>query len=242
MEVKCTQCGGNVPVQLEQGLATCPYCGSSLFVSIREGYLHYLLKPMLPERDIEKVLRTYLQRLERRSSFTIKRTSMVFWPFWQTQEGEELGTFIAATHPITSLEDADILSGDARPFLQSETGDVWVEPPSERLEELIERQGIAPTKVWLVHCPFWAVNYEYDGITYEVWVDAVRGKAFADELPPTFEKQKDRLYAMAALVIFGVFFLLGVAGSGSIVALLLYAAASIPLYFVVKKMIEGVMS
>ena len=64
MQVKCTQCGGDVPVEMDQGLATCPYCSSSLFLSLREGLLHYVLGPVIQEQELGKILRTYLERKE----------------------------------------------------------------------------------------------------------------------------------------------------------------------------------
>jgi len=242
MEVKCTQCGAKVPVEADQGLATCPYCSSSLMVSLREGYLHYLLKPLVPDRDIPNVLKSHFERLERKSAFTITKHSRVFWPFWQVQEQDKIKTFIAATNPITSLENAGISSGDARPFRQEETGEDWVEPPTAQMEELIVREGIIPSKAWLVHLPFWIVNYEYDSVTYEAWVDAVRGGVFADELPPTFEKAKDRQYALAAIIVFGVFFLIGVLSPTPRIEFVLYVLSIFPLYFGVKSMLKRVMS
>jgi hypothetical protein len=183
-----------------------------------------------------------MERRERRSSFKIKRTSRVFWPFWQVQDGDSIGTFIAATNPITSLEEADIPPGDARPFLAEETGSDWVEPPSERMEDILKREGIAPGKIRLVHLPFWIVNYEYDDVTYEAWMDAVRGAVFADELPPTFEKEKDRLYALVALIIFGAFFVIGILTPKPNIAFLAYMAAAAPLYYIAKSMLKDVMS
>ena len=242
MEVKCTQCGGAVSVKTDQGIAQCNYCGSSLFISLQDGFLHYLLRPLVPQKDVQKVLQTYLERRERKSSFTIKRTSRVFWPFWQAQDEDSHRTFIGATNPITSLEEADIPPGEPRPFLAEETGSDWIEPPSERVEDIIKREGITPGKIRLIHLPFWIVDYVYDNVSYEAWVDAVRGNIFADDLPPTFEKEKDRLYALVAFVIFGAFFVIGILIPKPNIAFLAYIAATIPLYYIAKRMLKDVMS
>ena len=242
MEVKCTQCGGSVPVKTDQGAARCDFCGSSLYISLRDGFLHYLISPMVPEKDVPKVLQTYLEKKERRSSFKVKRTSRVYWPFWEVQEGDNVKTYIAATNPITALEDAEIPPGNARPFLAEEIGSDWVEPPSERVEDIIAREGISPGKIRLIHLPFWIVNYEYDGVSYEAWMDAVRGHVYADELPPTFEKLKDRLYAYTAFAIFAIFFIIGISVPKPNIAFLAYIAASLPLFFGAKYMLRDIMS
>jgi len=229
-------------VKTDQGAARCDFCGSSLYISLRDGFLHYLISPMVPEKDVSKVLQTYLEKKERRSSFKMKRTSRVYWPFWEVEEGEKVNTYIAATNPITTLEDAEIPAGNAKPFIAEEIGSDWVEPPSERMEDIIAREGISPGKIRLVHLPFWIVDYEYDSVSYEAWVDAVRGRVYADELPPTFERLKDRLYAYTAFTIFAVLFLIGISVPKPETAFIVYIIALLPLYLVARYMLKGVMS
>ncbi len=243
MQVKCTQCGGGVPIQSEQAVAQCPYCSSSLYISVQSGFLHYVLKPLIKQKDIPDIMRTFLARKERKGEFEITRSSRVFWPFWQIQaEGGKLHVHIGATNPITDVERSGIPSGDAKPYQQSLAQDEWFEPPATPVEDIIEREGIEPEKIWLAHLPFRVVDYTYDGVTYEAWVDAVRGEVYADDLPPTFEKRKDRAYAFAAIIAFAVFFVIGVLAPSVKLALLFYLGAAAPLYFGVKMMLGGVMS
>lgn len=231
-----------MPVELEQGLATCPYCKSSLFISLREGYLHFIIAPVLKEMEIEKTLHTYLERRERKGRLKIIAYKRVYWPFWRIQEGDKLHTFIASTHPVTNLEKAEIPSGDAKPFSENEMKDEIVEPPGDQLEDLVEREGIIATKTWLMHLPFWVVEYEYDGVTYEAWLDAVRGRVFVDDLPPAFEKKKDTVYAAVALSAFAIFFIIGVAIPNANIALLVYAVSALPVYYGIKYVLKEVMS
>lgn len=243
MQVKCTQCGGGVPIEAEQAVAQCPYCNSSLYVSIQSGFLHYVLKPLIKEKDLPEIMETFLARRERKGEFGIIRSHRVFWPFWQIQEnGGRLHVHIGATNPITDLERSGIPSGDAKPYQQSLTREEWFEPPTTPVEDIIESEGIEPKKIWLVHLPFWVVDYTYDGVTYEAWADAVRGEVYADDLPPAFEKRKDRAYALVALVAFAIFFVIGVLAPGVKLALLFYLGAAAPLYFGVKMTLGGVMS
>jgi len=243
MQVKCTQCGGGVPIDTEQAVAQCPYCASSLYVSIHSGFLHYVLKPLIKEKDLPKILETFLARRERKGGFSITRSRRVFWPFWQMQEsGGRLRVHIGATNPVTDLERSGIPSGDAAPYQPSLVQDEWFEPPSAPVEEIIEREGIEAQKTWLAHIPFWVVNYEYDGVIYEAWIDAVRGEVFADDLPPTFGKRKDRAYALAAITAFAVFFVIGVLAPSTKTAILFYLGSAVPLYFGTKMMLGTVMS
>lgn len=242
MEVKCTQCGGEVPVEIDQGLASCPYCSSSLYVSLNDGFLHYVITPTLKEKDLDKTLKTFLARKERKSGLVIREAAQIFWPYWRIQQDAETKTFIAATNPITSLERASIPDGDTKPFLKNKVDKDRFEMPGEPIEDLIEREGISASKVWLAHVPFWIVDYEYDSVKYQAWIDAVRGEVYADDLPPAFTKEKDRLYARAAWFIFAVFFILGAAISNGDYVIPLYVLASVPLYYITKRTLKGAAS
>lgn len=239
MEVKCSQCGGAVPVREREGVATCKFCGASLYVDLLEGVGHFLIKPVLNEKALAPQLATWLARRERRGDLKISRASLVFWPFWEIHDQEDkTSTFIAAAHPITAIEDAGPSPGNMRPYSDAELESGWPQPPDGVLRDFLQRVGIAAKKTLLIHQPFWQVRYVYDQMEYEAWIEGVRGEVFADDLPPTFAKEKDRIYQKAIATLFLSYLVVGVAIPDGNWAAAGMIAASLPLFFVVDWMVK----
>lgn len=226
-----------MPVRESEGVANCPFCGSSLYVDLLEGLGHFLIKPVLKEKDLSSQLRTWLERRERRGDLKVSRTWLVFWPFWEIHdEKDHTSTFMAAAHPITALEDIGSSPGNLLPYSDAELEGGWSQPPAGALRELLQRMGITAKKALLIHRPFWQVRYIYNQMEYEAWIDAVRGEVFADDIPPTFAKEKDRIYQKAVATLFLCYLALGILIPDGNWAALGMIAASIPLFFLVDWM------
>lgn len=237
MEVKCTQCGGAVPIKEHQGLAKCSYCGSSLYLDINEGIVHLIARPKLSQKELPILLQTFLEKKERKGLPSITRTNLIFWPFWQTSEINGKGAlFPASSSPITALEDASISALATEPFNEEIAENSHVEAPIESVYDFLIKSGLKTQKVKLLHIPFYQVIYNYGSATeYEVWVDAITGQLFADKLPPTFSKEKDKLYLKMAGLAAGVYILIALLVSSGDIAVILMLVASIPLHFYIRK-------
>lgn len=236
MEVNCTQCGGAVTIKEYQGLAKCSYCGSSLYLDINEGIIHLIARPKITQKEIPISLQTFLQKKERKGNFNIKKINLLFWPFWQTIDMNSNSIISSASSSaITDLENASILGAESEPFNENIAGGNHIEPPIESVYDFLIKSGIKAQKVKLLHLPFYQVIYSYGDMEYEIWIDAISGQIFADYLPPTFAKEKDKLYLKLTALIFVVYFLIGVMIRSGDIAVILMLMASIPLYFYVRK-------
>lgn len=237
MEVKCTQCGGAVTIKEHQGLAKCPYCGSSLYLDINEGIVHLIARPKLIQKELPIVLQTFLEKKERKGLPRIIRINLIFWPFWQTFDmNGKVGLFPASSSPITDLENAHIPVLETEPFNEEIVENSHVEAPIESVYDFLIKRGLKAQKVKLLHIPFYQVIYNYGGaVEYEVWIDAVTGQLFADELPPTFSNEKDKLYLKMAGLAAGVYILIALLIPNGDIAAILMLVASIPLHFYIRK-------
>ena len=238
-----------------QGLATCPFCGSSLYLDLREGVGHFCIKPALTEKSLSSQLTTWLLHKERRGAVRIEKAALVFWPFWEIQslwpEGEVF-TSIAASHPITDMQHSGkVPTGELIPFVEEELKAARVKPPQYAIREFMKKEGISRKnegsplkavrpgpKAWLIHIPFWQVEYICDGVSYEAWIEAVSGDVFADDLPPTFAREKDRIYQRAVAVIFFAYLLAGIFVPSGNLAILVMVGISLPLYLLVRGMVK----
>lgn len=232
MEVKCTQCGGAVTIKEHQGLAKCSYCGSSLYLDINEGIIHLIARPKLTQKEIPISIQTFLQKKERKGNFNIKQINLLFWPFWQTVDmNGKVNHYPASSSALTDLENANITAVESEPFSEDIASGNYVEPPIESVYDFLIKSGQKVQKVKLLHIPFYQVIYTYGEGEYEIWINAVSGQLFADDLPPAFAKEKDKLYLKLVALIFGVYFLIALLVQNGEIAVILMLIASIPLHF-----------
>ncbi len=226
-------------MEAHEGLARCNYCGSALYVDLKEGVGHFMITPVIRKEGLGAHLGTMLARKERKSGLTIDNANIVYWPYWviQDEKGKQ-HIFIANAHPVTAMENLPVPSGEQKPYSEEGHKDTWFQPPSGGVEEYIEREKLDAKKSRLVHIPFWQVEYTYDDINYEAWIDAAQGAMYADDLPPTFEKQKDKTYRLAVIIIALTYFIPAAIIPNGNLAVLFMLAASLPLYFVILNMVK----
>ena len=239
MEVKCSQCGGAVPVREQEGVANCQFCGASLYVDLSESVGHFLIKPVLKEKNLPPQLTTWLARKERRGALHVNKASLIFWPFWEIHdEDDRTKRLMASAHPVTALEDAAIIAGQQEPYTEASLEGGYAQPPQGALRDFLQRTGLKAKKALLIHQPFWQARYSYGDIEYEAWVDAVRGEIYADDLPPTFAKKKERIYQKAIAILFVSYMVMGALIPDGNMAVAAMIVASIPLYFLIDWMVK----
>jgi hypothetical protein len=214
MEIRCTSCGAQVPIQERTQFQQCQHCGAALIVDLGEGVPHYLLSPVLEHGGLEPALRRALAQREISAPIGTVAAEMIYLPFWRFEREAGQAFMIAASAP--GAEDLGRLvppPGEERFFREEHAGAHRVAEPTVLLETArAEASGAAAAETKddlresLVHVPFFRIEYGCDGGTYVAWMEAVSGNAFSDGWPPSPQRRKDLVLGAVALISIAVFF------------------------------------
>jgi len=212
MEVKCTQCGANIEITPESEFITCPYCDSRLYVEAESTVWHFYLKPRVSPEQLPGIISRELAKYELNQPVELVEAKLIFIPFWLVRLEKGILRFPASELEIEELKKFKIPVGELLPYEAEIERSYQVELPELELEEifnlpLVERVKHQIQRVDLIHLPFYQLSYKYLEQIYSGLVDGAGGRFFAQEIPPSPSKEKDR-YFMKWLALLSLIFLI----------------------------------
>jgi hypothetical protein len=246
MEIRCTNCGADLPLEMDSDFISCAFCEAALFVDEDSTVTSYYLRPELREDDLQAALDRQLAAMDIPPARQLRQKELVFYPFWRFETGGTKVLLIsAADAPAFEMTELYMPGGRPVSFHPSavEQGRVivpdtlyqeakqafenaWASgPPKERLPEL------KALSISLVHLALYHVTYEVAGHRYRAWVDAVWGKVFADEWPPNADRKKNLVLGSLGLGVLSAFFLESLLMPFSLALLIGYAATAVFAYY-----------
>jgi len=212
VEIKCSQCGAGVEISEESGFIGCPYCDSRLYIETAQTVQHSYLKPGIKPEQVAAIISQELSKLELTQPVSVIQSELVFIPFWLIKLKTGLLRFPASELEISELRNFSIPVGAVIPYDPEIEGKAKVEMPELSLDNILaspklEKQKDEIVKSELVHIPFYQANYKYLDQGFSAMVDAGAGKLYADSLPISASRQKDR-YFLTLFAILSLLFLL----------------------------------
>lgn len=212
MEIKCSQCGAGIEVSPESGFIICPYCDSRLYLEEGKSVKHYYLKPALKPEQIPSLLNKELSKLELTQPAELIKSQLIYLPFWLIKLKEQILYFPASGLEIMALRSYSFPVGELVPYEPELEQKAKIEAAELALDTLLLQLGDKLCeekieKVELIHIPFYHLEYNYQAQQYQAMIDAGTGRLYADKLPSSATRTKDR-YFLSRFAILSVVFLL----------------------------------
>lgn len=211
MDIKCTQCGGQVPIQEDTAFVRCPFCETALYVETDRTVSHQYVPAGLAEKDLEVYLKRQLAQYEYVGSVELKKRRLAFFPFWRFDlpTGKSIAV-PAGIAPYDDLRRLKMPAGSYKLFDPAALEPHEVIEPAVLLEDAAEEaraecgnEEVKFTGAALVHLPFFLYTYAAGSREFAAMTDAAAGQTYADEWPAGAQKNKDRtLGLIAALCVF----------------------------------------
>jgi len=201
MKIKCAECGADVEVTVADAFIRCPYCDSTLYLDRAHTFTHFLLKPAVSATRARDLLFSEWKKNELKP-LPLHEISGKLLPFWRVKGGGMGETIPAFPPPHGSLARYRLPAAEAGFFVEAPDGFEEVacsEASSAQWEGESDLKSFS-----LFHVPFFKVEIGSDKALYTVWIDAVSGRVFYDESPPSLESG---ISARFWLVMVGLFLL-----------------------------------
>ncbi len=212
MEIKCTQCGAGIEIKEDSGFITCPYCDSRLYVETDQTVEHLYIKPRLQAEQLKGALGRELFKKELTQPVEVVSAKLIFIPFWLVRLDNGFLRVPASQLEFSEMKKFKIPVGKLAPYEPELERDYEVRLPEIDLNELLSMPQIKRfldriKKISLIHIPFWEISYKYEENIYQALIDAGSSQLFAEELPPSPSKAKDRYFMTWFGVLSGIFLL-----------------------------------
>ncbi|MBN2342073.1 MAG: hypothetical protein JXX29_12445 [Deltaproteobacteria bacterium] len=224
MQIRCTNCGADVPIGASTTEVICSYCNAALFVGRQTGIAHLVMSGYVSFQDAVFRLGRFLAQKEVTSKIRVLNSAEFYFPFWQLPDGRGKKSVLwaARTALTESAESIPMMSGETDKQTPMDVADHLLWEPELLLEDVAGSAGVELSDttgtnrtVSLVHIPFYKIEYFVHGETLTAFVDKVSGQVFADELPASPQQKKSIVLAGVSLgallvVVAQVFFLPGI--------------------------------
>lgn len=213
MEIRCTNCGADVPIGASTSGVICSYCETALFVGRQQGISHLVMSGYVSAEDAVLRLGRFLSQKEFSSAIEVEERKEFYFPFWQLspkQGGKKI--FWAGRTPLCDeLASIPALGGETGKQTPMDIADHLLLQPHILLEEALvsansAKENYRQENVFedsksaaLIHVPFYKIRYSVHGETHVAFVDKVMGAVYADELPASPQRKKSRALAGVAL-------------------------------------------
>lgn len=215
MDIRCTNCGADVPIEPRARVVKCPFCAAALVVDLSAGISHLVHDPEVERGAILGHLEKKLALLETRGSPEVAGADLIYVPYWRAElRGGARRLFCAAIPPAEVMDEIRAPEGAGRYYDEdSVAGKKVVEPTI--LADAARARFAAGGVDWgeddgaalsMVHLPLWEVSYECAGERHQAWVDAVGGEVHADTWPRSAQRQKDVVFGAVGVVSLAAFF------------------------------------
>jgi DNA-directed RNA polymerase subunit RPC12/RpoP len=217
MQIKCTQCGGDVEVKEGETFLTCEYCDSALFVDKQKVVFHYVVGSTLGEEEARRNVDRWMSGNDTPKDLVKKRTysgsQFFYFPMWHftVREGASDAVHLqpAASTTVSEIKSLDVPAGSLKFYSPKEFGAETFVPPEVEYDAAmtwLEGEGVDKEKVHqtaLVHAPLYKFNYDYEGQGYTAVVDAASGKVMVNVFPPKSEAPF-YILGVLALIVFAI--------------------------------------
>jgi hypothetical protein len=244
MQIKCTQCGGEVEVLEGESFLTCGYCNSSLYVDKKKIVYHYVLQCTFDEEAAVRNLRRWMagnytvKHLDRDARVTGRE--FFYFPLWyfkgDVKGHEQVYLQPAASTSVSEIRRFSIPAGDLKFFQPGEYEVSEFKQPDVLYDSALSwlrSQGAPPEameETALVHIPLYSFAYRYKDREYKAVVDGATGQVFANLFPSKSEAP----YLAVAILVASAFLLEGIfcrfSGLGVTSQLVIYGITAIPAF------------
>jgi DNA-directed RNA polymerase subunit RPC12/RpoP len=212
LDLRCTQCGGELHPDDGQRFLICPYCATSIYLDRSKVVFHWALKSNLDQQAAISTLKTWMAGQETAKDLDEKSLlhdiAYTFFPLWyfRTLRGEEERIYLqpAAATGTTELRRMTLPGGDFEKF----DPDLMEEarPPTVPLDTALdwvrkETPNLRFLEIALVHVPVYRFTYGYKDRTYTALVEASTGRVLANIFP----RRRKMPYFLTALFVATVF-------------------------------------
>ncbi len=228
MEVKCANCGAKIPLKVDVPFLSCPFCASTLYLDRSHTFNHYLLKPSISKTRALDLLKEELEKREL-SRLPVLETRGKLLPFWRKRGGESLETIPAFPPPHPALEGYHLPPSGAE--LYDEAPEGFEEVACSESSSAHWESGGDTNAFSLFHIPFYEITTGSHRVRYTIWIDAVSGRLFLDQAPPSLTGKISSRFWGALVVLFLLFFgeAIVLPGVWAFVAVVVTAAGVFPL-------------
>ncbi len=201
MQIKCTQCGGDVTVQQDETFIECPFCGSALFLDKKKVVFHYVINSNFKPNEAEGNLKRWMggnhtvKDLDKKS--TITKTDFYYFPVWYFKTKDASGDKIyiqpAAATSVSEIKKIPIPAGALKFYEKGQFNDDEMVQPDvlyDSAKAWLQSSGVNPDNVAeaaLVHVPFYQFYYTFNNQTYTALVEASSGQVYANIYPAKSE-------------------------------------------------------
>lgn len=242
MQIKCTQCGGAVPIEEESDFLRCPFCNTALYVETDRTVRHYAMDPQVSAADLAPIIQRKLAHLEIPDPVQVTGSKLRYFPFWrfETETGATF-TVPAAAPPLEEMARIKSPAGDLKLFSPDLAATPDFVEPEYLLEDATDdaRQlNDLPDAVFpvaaLLHLPLHDVSYLCQDTPRRAVVEAVSGEVYADDWPAGPQKKKDRVLGRIALLTFALFLLEAAFLPGFWLVLAAYALTGTGVFFLAR--------
>ena len=222
MELQCSHCGAQVPIENYTEFTKCSFCGAALYVELSKGIIHYSMNPQIEAASLPLLINRFLSQIEINSKVDQLKTQLKYVPYWSFQSNTGKTRLLAASIcAIDQMEIIDAPAGNKKFFSQPDNsgqGSAGLAvfkpvPVTVPIKEATLRAPMNnifwnkddPAAVSLVHLPVFETEYQCKGQRFFAVIDAVTGVVFADEWPPVLQKKKGLVLGAVATAAFAVF-------------------------------------
>jgi len=242
MDIKCTQCGGQVPIAEDTAFVRCPFCETALYVETDRTVPHQYLPATLAEKDLGMYLQRRLAQFEYEDPVKLKKARLVYFPFWRFDLATGKSHAVpAAVAPYEDLRRLKLPAGSYKLFDAAALEPHQVIGPEVLLEDAAEdarveigNEAVNFTGAGLVHLPFYFITYQAGSRDFTAVTDAAAGETYADEWPAGAQKVKDRALGLIAALCVALFLLESALLPNIFFTLLAYAVTAIGIYFLAR--------
>lgn len=214
MNVRCTHCGGDVPIQAHSTFVQCPFCEAALYVELTEGLRHMVMSEGVAPDSLSLRLQRVLGKQEITATAKISHWKKIYWPFWHVEKPTGGGPMIAAKSPV--VEDFSYVErppGNMVFFQESSMGSETVVEPDILVDEAISQTSVYDIEtvskndvISLVHMPTYQITYACQGQEFEACIDGVSGEVYADVWPVSPQRTKSLVLGGIAFAVFCLLF------------------------------------
>ncbi|MEN8164156.1 MAG: hypothetical protein ABFS37_08505 [Acidobacteriota bacterium] len=238
MQVRCSQCGADIPVPADAALLQCPFCDTALVVDGGDTLFRVVTPPTMNASGAVDHLRRFMAGRKTVAGLDTKarigKAELLYFPFWafriSTDTGERVVLEPAAPSSLQGMHGVTLPPGDSRGWtdeLGADTPVVQPEVPQNTARQwMVSRLGdVQIRRSVLYHLPLFRFSYEYGGRSYRAAVDGVSGQVFPADFPA---KAEAPFIAVAALAV-GIFSIEGLAISSLLLKAVVYTVSAVPI-------------
>lgn len=248
MKLRCSHCGGDVPIEEDSDFVSCSFCGVDLYVETDQTVRHYRLDYQVEERACRPYLKKHLSEMEIRDEIEIDFVRKEYFPYWTFENLGRKKNMICATNvPVGDMTTREMPPVKIRTIKEEKTEKEDKNETRKSIEQaLAEFKGNLDVelpqeiKAALIETPFYEVGYTHLGKSYRALVDGITGETYGEEWPTSPQGVKDRVLGAFAIATCAVFTLEAALISSLWMNLIAYGITGAIAYHLTKKLIERI--